>query len=295
MRIAETTDKVANLLFEASARLEPEYGSDASIEARAILAGVLGCGTTDLFLRSREEVGPLFRDRFFELVERRLKREPVAYLLGSMPFFGIEFVATPDVLIPRPETELLVECALEILSRIPVNPKRVLEIGTGSGCIAVALALRSSSASILATDVSSPALNVARENARRVGVADKIQFTQSNLYTEISSGKTGHFDMIVSNPPYVRTREMRGLDPDLGYEPRVALEAGEQGLDVICPLVSGAPRFLKPGGILALEFGIDQSNLISELMVANRFDKLMIHKDFRGLDRVIQGEYRGSI
>lgn len=208
--------------------------------------------------------------KFRRAVARRgERREPVAYIVGNEEFMGLEFKVTPSVLIPRPSTESLVQKAGEV--------KTFLEIGTGSGAIAVTLALTGAKGT--ATDVSEHALNVARENARRHGVEDRITFVQADLWAD------GTFDLVISNPPYVTTAEMEALPLEVKHEPREALHGGDDGLDLIRRIVAGAkaraPRLL-------MEFGASQGAAVRDLALQAGWADVQISKDLDGFDRVLE-------
>jgi release factor glutamine methyltransferase len=213
---------------------------------------------------------PAQEAKFRRLIARRgEKREPAAYIVGSEEFMGLEFRVTPSVLIPRPSTESLVERAGE--------PKTFLEIGTGSGAIAVVLAL--SGARGTATDLSPRALEIARENARLHGVEDRITFVEADLFVD------GTFDLVVSNPPYVSTSEMSALPPEVLHEPRLALEAGPDGLAVLRRIVAGA-RARAPR--LVLEFGATQAPALRVLALQAGWRSVQITKDLDGFERVLE-------
>lgn len=203
------------------------------------------------------------------IARRGERREPVAYILRNAEFMGLEFTVTPSVLIPRPSTETLVEQAGE--------PKTFLEIGTGSGAISIVLALAGGRGT--ATDVSSHALDIARENARLHGVEDRITFVEADLFVD------GGWDLVISNPPYVSTEEMKKLPPEVRHEPRIALEAGADGLDVLRRIVAGArsraPRLL-------LEFGSTQGAALRDLALQAGWRNVQILKDLDGFDRVLE-------
>ncbi|HLF92664.1 MAG TPA: peptide chain release factor N(5)-glutamine methyltransferase [Planctomycetota bacterium] len=216
------------------------------------------------------EFTPAAEAKFRRLVSRRGdRREPAAYLVGTEEFMGLELKVTPSVLIPRPSTESLVERAGAVST--------FLEIGTGSGAVAIALALRGARGT--ATDLSARALEIARENAERHGVADRITFMQADLFVE------GPFELLISNPPYVATGEMEALPPEVKHEPRLALEAGPDGLDVIRRILAGArahaPRLL-------LEMAPHQADAVRNLALQAGFRNVLITKDLDGFDRVLE-------
>jgi release factor glutamine methyltransferase len=223
-------------------------------------------------------------------ISRRCKNEPVAYLTQSKEFMGLEFHVTPCVLIPRPETELLVE---EVISRARElrNPIDMLDIGTGSGCIAVSCALLIKDVRMVATDKSKKALFIAQENAKSNEVADKINFYQGDLFKALpKSWKKKGFDFILSNPPYIASTVFPKLQKDVRkYEPKIALVSGKDGLTLIKKIISQAPEYLKPNGYLLMEIGYDQGDRVKELLQKDiRYNKksVIIKKDYANLDRI---------
>jgi release factor glutamine methyltransferase len=216
-------------------------------------------------------------------IERRADGEPIAYLVGEREFFGRSFHVSADVLIPRPETELLVELCLAKLAASP-RP-RILELGTGSGCVAISLACELPQSQIVAGDVSAGALAIAEANARRHGVA--IDFRSSDWFSAVD----GRFDLIVANPPYVAAADPHLRQGDLRFEPPLALAAGADGLDAIRTIVAAAPHYLAPGGWLLLEHGCDQGIGVSRLLEASGAKSIERHSDLAGLDRVSAGQF----
>jgi release factor glutamine methyltransferase len=228
-------------------------GSDsARLDAEVLLASVRGCPRIALYTAFDVPVGEAERARFRELVKRRGDGEPVAYLVGSREFFSLAFAVTRDVLVPRPETEGLVVRALDLIRS--AEAPRIVDVGTGSGAVVVALAKHLPRARLAATDISAAALDVARGNAARHGVADRIEFVECDLLAD--PRLAGPWDVIVSNPPYVREDEFESLPRDVRlHEPRMALVAGPTGAEVIARLAAEAVERLVPGGWLLLEAG----------------------------------------
>src|SRR5262245_61679519 len=225
------------------------------LDAQVLLAHALGCRRIDLYARSTEEAPEGARTHFRELVKRRVDGCPVAYLVGTKEFYLLPFEVTPAVLIPRPATETLVLAALERLKSI--SAPRVLDIGTGSGCVAVSVAALAPAARVVAVDVSADALAVARRNAERHAVSDRVTYVESDLFSRLTGQLL--FDIIVSNPPYIRTDDLAGLPADVrDHEPRNALDGGADGFAVIDRLLAGAPARLNSGGWLLVEIGADQ-------------------------------------
>ncbi len=274
-----TNGTYASLLQAATARLSAAGIETARLDAEVLLAAALGVGRTELYCRLPDRVAPSGHDRFASNLERRAAGEPTAYLTGEREFWSLAFTVTPDVLIPRPETELLVETAVGLARE---HPAPVLcDLGTGSGCIAVALAHELPRARIVATDVSAAALGIAARNARGHAVTDRLAFVQGDLLTSLNR----HFDVIVSNPPYIADREP--LPPEVEREPGRALRAGRDGLDVIRRLISDAPARLRSGGWMLIEIGSGQADAVRRLALDVGFVSLSLRTDFAGIPRVV--------
>jgi release factor glutamine methyltransferase len=262
------------------------------LDAQVVLAHVLAKDRAWLAAHADD---PLTRGQeaaFFALAKRRRDGEPVAYLTGVREFWGLPLRVSPAVLIPRPETESLVELAL---SRLPADRDlRVLDLGTGSGAIALALAHERPRASVLATDVSREALAVAEENARRLGIGN-VEFARSDWYADLPSAwRDGAVDLIASNPPYVAMHDPHLREGDVRFEPAAALASGVDGLAAIRQIVAGARALLAPGGTLAIEHGYDQSERVRELFAAAGFGEIVTAKDLAGIPRVVAGRNRSG-
>jgi release factor glutamine methyltransferase len=234
-------------------------------EAQILLAHVLHCKKVDLLVRYEEEPSEAERTRFRELIQRRVAGWPVAYLVGTRDFYLLSFDVSPAVLIPRPETETLVLESLSFLKPL-ANPS-VLELGTGSGCIAVSIAHQRKDARVTAIDISPDALDVARRNAARNGVAERITFLQGDLFAPIPPGSS--FDLVVSNPPYIAPAEFESLSPDVrDHEPRVALDGGPDGLTFYRRIAAGVGPHLTRGGRLLVEIGYTQEEAVRAIIAA---------------------------
>ena len=222
-------------------------------------------------------------ERFEQLVQRRERREPLAYIVGEREFWGLSFAVSRAVLIPRPETELILETALNLYTD---RDQRILaaDVGTGSGCLAVALAHEFPRAQILATDSSRPALMVAKTNAVSLGTTDRVLLAQMDLLT----GARGLFDLIVANPPYIPAPDRNALQPEVReYEPAEALFAGDAGLDIIVRLIAASSERLRPGGGLLFEFGVDQAVAVTGLISSVRgLTMVDLRRDLQGIPRV---------
>jgi release factor glutamine methyltransferase len=265
------------------------------LEARILLGHVLGWRRTELITRSDEPLDAERVGRFQALEARRVAGEPVAQLIGAREFFGLDFEVTPDVLIPRPETELLVETALVALEGI-ARP-RVLDLGTGTGAIAIAIASVRPDAQVWAVDRSSEALAVATRNAARLLDATRpggaVQLVQSDWYEALDP--TLRFDVIVSNPPYIASGDPHLSEGDLRFEPRGALTDEADGLSAIRSIVAGAPaRFTASGGVLWLEHGYDQAVAVRALLNEAGFSAVRSECDLAGIERISGGKWQAG-
>ena len=272
---AEPAATVEAQLEQARRRFAEATIEEPRRTAESLLGFVIGCDRSHLFAHPERELSVQEAASYRRLVERRAAGEPTQYLLGVREFFGRDFEVNPAVLIPRPETELLVEA---VLDRATENA-RVLDVGTGSGCIAVTLACERPSWEICATDISVAALAIAEHNARRL--AARVSFQQGDL-TEPFSDES--FDVVVSNPPYVAQRDRPTLSRELRWEPELALFAGDDGLDIYRRLVPAAARVLRPGGLLAMELGYD--SLPGVLALLEEWDDVETQPDLAGVTRI---------
>ncbi len=266
------------ILNKAALMLKQEGIDSPRLDAEVLLSHCLGVERVALYVNSHRDLDACSIQRYFSLVERRGRGEPVAYITGVKEFMGLDFTVTPDVLIPRPETELLVEAALsDIKGRFSVShlhkrdrepsPCRIVDVGTGSGAIAVSLASYLPGAKIYAVDISPEALAVARINAERHDVTDRIVLLCGDLLTPLPGEIIGGVDLIAANLPYVPSGEMPGLMPDVGlYEPHKALDGGFDGLDFYLRLIPMAESFLRPGGALLMEIAPGQAEKLSQTL-----------------------------
>ncbi|MFH1621694.1 MAG: peptide chain release factor N(5)-glutamine methyltransferase [Candidatus Omnitrophota bacterium] len=257
-------------------------------ELELILSDILHCSRTDLYLNSNLIT---FKDKEFKTLDRILRErsrvKPIQYILGHTEFMGLRFNIREGVLIPRPETEILVEVAIEEISKIRNRKStlKILDIGTGSGCIAIALAKSLDNVDIVAVDISQDAMNLAKENTRLQKLEDRIKFIRSDLFNHKFFKTFPKFDIIVSNPPYVPTAEIGMFDYTVKKEPRLALDGGRDGLDFYRRINKDSQRFLKKNGLLFLELGDRQSDKISGIFSQGwRIEKFI--KDYQGLQRI---------
>ena len=271
-----------------------------TLAAEMLLLHVLGRDRTWIYAHPEEEISPADVRRFLELIGRRSSGEPTQHLTGKQEFWSLGFEVTPDVLIPRPETEHVIEVALDRLAVREIRAGRkqtfgaeglqIADIGTGSGCIPVALAKELPGATIYATDISNAALAVARRNAARHSVSDQIHFLESNLLDE-ASHLSRFFDLIVSNPPYIGRREAATLMREVrDHEPEIALYGGEEGYELYAELIAQAAAKLKPGGILVLELGHNSLPVVQPLLDAPLWTNVGATNDLAGIPRVIAAE-----
>jgi release factor glutamine methyltransferase len=253
--------------------------ADAALDAEVLARHALGWDRARLVAEGRGDATEEFAARFDSLINRRARREPVAFITGHREFWGLDFEVSRDVLIPRPETELIVEAVLDLRPERSAV-RRILDVGTGSGCLAVSLAIEYPLAHVLAIDISEDALSVARRNAERHGVADRVHFVRGDLIESIR----GPVDVIVSNPPYVPAGV--ALSPDIiRYEPAVALYAGDDGLRALERLIGGARACLAHGGLFVVEFGLGQDRRIDALAREAGWRGIGMKEDLQAIPR----------
>jgi release factor glutamine methyltransferase len=263
----------------------------AKQDAEALLLYLLDKDKAWLMAHRDTELSDEQATRYMELLERRYRGEPIQYITAEAEFYGLPFRVTPDVLIPRPETEHLVEKVLELAACF-AKP-RIVDVGAGSGAIAVALAHHLPNAAITAIDLSAPALTIARGNAELNGVADRIRFLEGDLLTPVVGQQ---FEIVVSNPPYVPLSDRGSLAVEVrDYEPAAALFAGDDGLDVYRRLIPAAFDALVPGGFVDLEIGYGQSQAIKELLVESGFEQIEFLPDFKKIPRVASAQRPASL
>jgi len=287
-------------LRQAMATLRAAQVPSHTLAAELLLMHVLGRDRAWIYTHPEDALEPAALDRYFTLVERRAAGEPTQYLTGKQEFWGLEFEVTPAVLIPRPETEHLVEVALERLgprgikinmkTGAPSPPLGTADVGTGSGCLAVALAHELPHAEVLATDISAAALEIARRNSARYGVANRVRLLQTDLLTSVNEANS--FDLIVSNPPYVARDESRQLSREVReHEPASALFAGPTGVEIYPRLVEQAASVLRRRGVLVLELGYNSLDHVRALLYGQpAWVNVSVTNDLAGIPRVIAAE-----
>jgi release factor glutamine methyltransferase len=276
---------VRRVLTWTTGHFEKKGIDSPRLTAEVLLSHVLKADRVRLYVDLER---PLHREElatFRALIAKRACGVPTQYLTGRREFYNRPFAVDPRVLIPRPETELLVEA---VLSRLPRDaPSRVLDVCTGSGCIAVSVAAERPQASVWATDVSAPACAAARYNAETLGVGARVTLLEGDLYAPLP--EDARFDVVVSNPPYVRTADIDTLSPEVRQEPRLALDGGADGLALLRRVIAGAQAHLVPGGVLALEIGEDQGPAVHALLEQSGFTQARVEKDFERRDRFAFG------
>jgi release factor glutamine methyltransferase len=300
---------LASALRDGIAELESENVPSAALAAELLLMHALGRDRSWIYAHSEHELDATARQQYFSLIARRASGVPTQHLTGHQEFWGLDFEVTPDVLIPRPETEHVIEVALEHLGvgSEAGSPRRkeefrIADVGTGSGCIAIALAHELPAAQIIATDISAAALEVARRNAARHGVASRIDFIECNLmdalhhHSLVTSHQSPHLDLIASNPPYIGRQEMATLPREVReHEPAVALFGGEAGTEIYAPLIAQAAKLLKPAGILVLELGHDSAERVSRLLDSPEWTSVAITDDLAGISRVASAKRHSNL
>lgn len=277
---------IAETLKQASQQLRAASIANDVLDAQTLLAEALGKDRTYLIVNFNEQLGEELLAKFQGLITRRTSGEPVQYITGHQQFFGLEFEVTPDVLIPRPETELVVEETIRLVEQDKHDAPVILDVGTGSGCIAVALARELEGAQITACDISEPALNVARHNAAKHELANRIRFINSDLLSAFPETQT--FDFILSNPPYVAETEMPTLQREVrDWEPHTALTDHSDGLSFYRRLLADSPSRLKQNGYLICELGFGQSEAILAMTDSQMWEAPRLLDDLQGIPRTL--------
>ncbi|MFH2201582.1 MAG: peptide chain release factor N(5)-glutamine methyltransferase [Elusimicrobiota bacterium] len=261
-----------------------ERGVDeTAANAEFLMAEALGCGRADVHARADYILEPKQDHHFWDMIKRRGRRVPLAYVLGFQPFMDCRIKVNSSVLIPRPETEQLVEAVIELAGG--KGAVHIVDVGTGSGCVSIALARRLPAAMIYATEISAAALKMAEENAGLNGVAQRIRFLCEDLFKP-ERRSSPWADIVVANPPYIPTAELKTLDKEVLREPFLALDGGKDGLDAVRAIAADAPRMLKPGGRLALEIGDGQADKVRGILERGGFSAVEIRRDLQRRERI---------
>lgn len=273
---------IRDIIGVCSERLKQHNIENAVFDSHLIVRTVLNLKPIDVVLSHQKSVDEKDAEKIFEYCDRRCKNEPLQYILGTQEFMGLEFEVSRDVLIPRADTETLVEAVTE--ERRGMN---VLDICTGSGCIAISIAHYNKNAFVTGLDISLPALDTAKRNAVKNGVGERVRFEKCDIMNGIPNGI---FDVIVSNPPYIETAEIDSLQKEVCmHEPRIALDGGGDGLDFYRRITAVAPSLLQSGGSLYFEVGYNQAEAVRQLMENSGFEDIRIIKDLCGIQRVVCG------
>ncbi len=293
VEISQAKEVSLRVVLEAAVKALAEAGiGNSRLDAELLMAAALNTGRTNV-IADAVELSSEGLTRFGDFIARRAVREPLAYILGRKEFFSLEFEVTGSVLIPRPETEILVGAALEAATRRP--DCAVLDLGTGSGAIALALAVNAPRIRIVATDVSREALEIARRNAVRLGLRDRIEFRLGDCWAALGASDgpaADRFDLVVSNPPYIEDREIEGLEPEVArFEPRMALAGGIDGLDFYRRICARIGDYLKPGGELMVEVGAGQAKRVETLCRSVGCAETILLKDLAGWPRVVVARF----
>ena len=274
---------IQNALADATAALAKSELKQARLEAGSLLSQVMNRDRTFILAHPEHLLDPDLSARFQSLVVRRVAGEPLQYITGHQGFFKLDFEVTPDVLIPRPESEAIVEVALELL---PKNrSSRFADVGTGSGCLAISILHEAPDARGMAIDFSPAALKIAAGNAVRHNVAERLTLVESDLLSGVPTNE--QFGLIVSNPPYIPDADIDSLQREVRYEPRSALAGGSDGLDVIRRLLREAPPQIQTGGYLVFEFGFEQAELLLNLIDRQQWNLIEARKDLQGIPRTM--------
>jgi len=290
MEATEPSASVRSLIRAAAQMLEARGVGSAMLDAEILMAEAAGVSRAQVLAETRSDsaaLSPRVVARFGEYVARRAAREPLAYIIGRKEFFSLDFEVNRSVLIPRPETETLVAAALEFISGQP--EARVLDMGTGSGAIAIAIAANAPGMRIVATDISKESLEVAHRNAERCGVASRIEFRHGDCWAALDGGVPMRFDLVVSNPPYVEDATLDALAPEIReHEPRRALTGGPDGLDFYRRILGRAAKFIRPGGELMVEVGAGQAASVIDMCREAGCTGAVAIRDLAGIERVVR-------
>lgn len=316
---ARLCPNVEDCLRSGTLLLEQAGIGTARLDAECLLAHVLGFPRWRLMTERKRRLAPDAFGRYLALLQRRELREPLAYLVGTREFWSLPLAVSPGVLVPRPETETLIEAALAAirhedpadgdgspgprpghpasgLGAPGTRPPILIDLCTGTGAVAIALARELPGATVFATDISRRALRIARSNAETHGVADRITFLRGDLWRALDGqGPDAQADLVLSNPPYIPSGDIPALMPEVQWEPRRALDGGADGLEFHRAIISGAPQRLRPGGFLLLEIGADQAEAVRGLFEwAGVFDAPRVYRDLAGYDRVVAARRRDN-
>ncbi len=279
---------ITEILAYASTVLQNKRVDEPYREASSLLEYAFRKNRAFIVAHPEYELEKHEEDLFLSFVERRANREPFHYIIGHKEFYGLDFEVTPDVLIPRPETEMLVHHSIEILTKL--EAPLFCEVGTGSGCIAISILNEVGTSSAIGLEISENAINITKRNAERHRVSERLILNQSNLYSALEDEK---FDLIVTNPPYIPGADMDGLQFEVrDFEPHLALTDGGDGLSMIGIIVDGSVKYLKPGGFLQIEIGAGQADAVEKMFDRQLWDIFDILPDFQSIPRMVKARLR---
>ncbi|MEA4885035.1 MAG: peptide chain release factor N(5)-glutamine methyltransferase [Clostridia bacterium] len=290
MGVSKPNPQLLDVLKLAADFLGARGVESPRLDAEVLLARILGMDRIRLYVEYDRPLALSELSRYREEIAKRASRVPVAYITGVKEFMSVEFQVDGRVLIPGPDTEILVEATRDEIADAGMSAPRIADIGTGSGAIACALAKILPGARILATDISRDALEVAAQNVSRLGLEQQVVLGSGDLFQALAAPEWERVDVIVSNPPYIPSGDIPGLQPEISkYEPRLALDGGPDGLELYRRIAAGAAAHLEPGGIVALEAGDGQAARIAELLADSGLRDISLRQDYSGVDRVIIG------
>ncbi len=280
------TERIAGFIKEKAALLEAVGIDQARFEIELILCHLRNCARLELYIDGLDAITDEMRDRLEEIIEKRRTRYPLQFILSESWFYGRRFYVTPDVMAPTPETEMLCEHAIRFIQSRNYESPRVLDVGVGSGVISVTLAAELPSCLMTSLDISAAALEIARKNAETYGVISRVQLRESDLFSALNPDE--RFELIVSNPPYIAEPDYDGLEPEVKFDPRVAMLAGPEGLGIIRRIITHAPQWLAENGRIMFEIGCGQAERVSEMVEKDgRYREFSILRDLNDRDRII--------
>lgn len=279
---------IEQLLVEGKRLLKDAHIETWALDAEVLLSHILSFSRVQLFTNSKDKLLEEQEIKFKEYIYKRLQGMPIQYLTNEQEFMSLPLYVDESVLIPRQDTEILVETALNLINK--EKETQILDLCTGSGCIGISMAYYAPYSNIIGIDISDSALKVAEYNAKINGVNDRISFVKSNLFNEVPNSLKGKLDMIISNPPYIPTKDIKMLMKEVReHEPSIALDGGQDGLDFYKLIIKDGKEYLKSGAILIFEIGYNQGKIVSQVLKSSGFKEVEIKKDLAGLDRVVFG------
>ncbi|MGM0441733.1 MAG: peptide chain release factor N(5)-glutamine methyltransferase [Elusimicrobiota bacterium] len=280
------TCKIKDTLDWGSEKLSQNNIDSPLVNAQLLLAYLMDTTPNNLYVKTGTSLEHKTVEKFKKLIKKRSCNYPVAYLTGQSNFMGLDFKVTTDTLIPRPETEIMTEKVIEKSCEDGV--KRVLDIGTGCGNIGITVA-KKAQVDVVGTDISSEALKIAEENARRHRVSDRVAFIKSDMFKNLEDFRPRKFDVIVSNPPYIKEQEFEAVSKEVKREPEISLKGGREGLTYIAKIINRGPDYVTEGGFIFIEIGFSQENQVKKLLNSNnRIKKHSIIKDYNGIPRIVK-------